>query len=231
MLKKISVLTIFPESIKCFINSSIIKKAIANQKIEIELIDFRQYSKDKHKKVDDYQYGGGPGMVLQLQPIVDCLRMIKTKKTYTILTSASGYLYSQNEAIKISSNYEHLIIICGHYEGIDERIHQYVDTSICIGDYVLTGGEAASIVIIDSVVRLIDGVIHKESLQSESFNDYLLDYPVYTKPIDFEGHLVPDVLLSGNHKEIMNYRENQKILKTKKYRPDIYNKYLNKGEK
>lgn len=231
MLKKISVLTIFPESIKCFINSSIIKKAIANQKIEIELIDFRQYSKDKHKKVDDYQYGGGPGMVLQLQPIVDCLRMIKTKKTYTILTSASGYLYSQNEAIKISSNYEHLIIICGHYEGIDERIHQYVDTSICIGDYVLTSGEAASIVIIDSIVRLIDGVIHKESLQSESFNDYLLDYPVYTKPIDFEGHLVPDVLLSGNHKEIMNYRENQKILKTKKYRPDIYNKYLNKGEK
>lgn len=231
MLKKISILTLFPESISSFVNSSIIKKAIDNEKVEIELIDFRKYSLDNHNKVDDYQYGGGPGMVLGLQPIVSCLKTIKTKKSYTILTSASGCIYSQSEAKRLTNNYEHLIIICGHYEGVDERINNYIDNSVCIGDYILTGGETAAMVIIDSVVRLIDGVINKESLYTESFNnDYLLDYPVYTKPQDFEGYLVPDILLSGNHKKIEEFRNNQRILKTKKNRPDLYGKFLKEKE-
>lgn len=230
MIKRISILTLFPESINSFINSSIIKKAIDNNKVVIELINFRNYSNNKHQKVDDYQYGGGPGMVLALQPIIDCLKTIKTKKSYTILTSASGCLYSQAEATRITNNYEHLIIICGHYEGVDERINEYIDSSICIGDYILTGGESASIVIIDSIVRLIDGVINKESLTTESFNENLLDYPVYTKPINYENHLVPEILLSGNHKKILEYRNKQRILKTKKNRPDLYNKFLKENK-
>ncbi len=231
-LLKISFISLFPEMFNGFINSSIIKRAVQNNIVEFEIINFRDFSKDKHHKVDDYQYGGGSGMVLMLQPIVDCINSIKTENSLVILMTPKGKVYNQRIAEEISKNYNHLIIISGHYEGFDERIKNYIDIEISIGDYILTGGELPSMIIADSIIRLMDGVISKDSLISESFNDYLLDYPVYTKPIDFNGHKVPDVLLSGNHKEIQSYRLNEQIKITKLNRPDLYKKYIKfkKGE-
>ena len=221
MLKKISILSLFPESFSSYLNQSIVKKAIDNKKIEIKIIDYRQFSNNKHKKVDDTPFGGGPGMVIQLQPIVDCLNKIKTKNSCVILTTPSGYLYNQSYAKKFSLDYEHLIIICGHYEGIDERIYNFIDLPLSIGDYVLTGGEIPALIILDSVTRLLDGVINKESLISESFERNLLDYPVYTKPRIYDSYEIPDVLLSGNHQKIKEFREKMQFEKTKKYRPDL----------
>ncbi|MDE5599480.1 MAG: tRNA (guanosine(37)-N1)-methyltransferase TrmD [Ureaplasma sp.] len=221
MLKKISILSLFPESFSSYLNQSIIKNAINNKKIEIQIIDYRQFANNKHKKVDDTPFGGGPGMVIQLEPIVDCLNKIKTENSCVILTTPSGYLYNQSYAKKFSLDYEHLIIICGHYEGIDERIYNFIDIPLSIGDYVLTGGEIPALIILDSVTRLLDGVINKESLISESFETNLLDYPVYTKPRVYDSYEVPDVLLSGNHQKIKEFREKMQFEKTKKYRPDL----------
>lgn len=221
MLRKISILSLFPESFDSYLNQSIIKKAIENKKIEIEIIDYRQFSSNKHKKVDDTPFGGGPGMVIQLEPIVECLKKIKTNNSCVILTTPSGYLYNQSFAKNFSVNYEHLIIICGHYEGIDERIYHYIDIPLSIGDYVLTGGEIPALIILDSITRLLDGVINKDSLISESFEANLLDYPVYTKPRIYDSHEVPEVLVSGNHEKIREFRHKMQIEKTKKYRPDL----------
>ncbi|MDE6289527.1 MAG: tRNA (guanosine(37)-N1)-methyltransferase TrmD [Ureaplasma sp.] len=221
MIKKISILSLFPESFSSYLNQSIIKNAINNKKIEIQIIDYRQFANNKHKKVDDTPFGGGPGMVIQLEPIVDCLNKIKTENSCVILTTPSGYLYNQSYAKKFSLDYEHLIIICGHYEGIDERIYNFIDIPLSIGDYVLTGGEIPALIILDSVTRLLDGVINKESLISESFETNLLDYPVYTKPRVYDSYEVPDVLLSGNHQKIKEFREKMQFEKTKKYRPDL----------
>ncbi|AJQ45537.1 tRNA (guanine-N1)-methyltransferase [Ureaplasma diversum] len=228
---KISILTIFSDLFATWLNHSIIKNAIANQHVEIEIIDFRAYSKDKHKKVDDYQYGGGPGMVLLLQPIVDAIRAIKTENSIVILTSPRGSVFSQQTAVDLKSKYDHIILIAGHYEGFDERINHYIDATISIGDYVLTGGEIPCMIIADAIVRLIDGVISSDSLVSESFNNYLLDYPVYSKPVEFEGYKVPDVLLSGHHKNIATYRLEQQELITKQNRFDLYTKYINNKRK
>lgn len=225
-LLKISFISLFPEMFNGFINSSIIKKSVENNIVEFEIINFRDFSKDKHHKVDDYQYGGGSGMVLMLQPIVDCINSIKTENSLVILTTPKGKVYNQNIAEKISKNYNHLIIISGHYEGFDERIKNYIDIEVSIGDYILTGGELPSMIIADSIIRLIDGVISKDSLISESFNNYLLDYPIYTKPIDFNGYKVPNILLSGNHKEIQAFRLSEQIKITKLNRPDLYKKYI-----
>ncbi|KEZ22325.1 tRNA (guanosine(37)-N1)-methyltransferase TrmD [Ureaplasma diversum] len=228
---KISILTIFSDLFATWLNHSIIKNAIANQHVEIEIIDFRAYSKDKHKKVDDYQYGGGPGMVLLLQPIVDAIRAIKTENSIVILTSPRGSVFNQQIAVDLKSKYDHIILIAGHYEGFDERINHYIDATISIGDYVLTGGEIPCMIIADAIVRLIDGVISSDSLVSESFNNYLLDYPVYSKPVEFEGYKVPDVLLSGHHKNIATYRLEQQELITKQNRFDLYTKYINNKRK
>lgn len=217
---KIDILTLFPKMFDGFLSESIIKRAIENKKVEINIIDFRKYSKDPHGSVDDTPYGGGAGMVLMPQPIFDCIRSIKTNDSLVIMLTPEGKTYKQEMALKLK-NHKHLILLCGHYEGFDERIKTICDMFISVGDFILTGGEIPSMLITDSIVRLLDGVIDKESLESESFNSKLLDYPTYTKPRDFEGMLVPDVLLSGDHKKIAEYRKNEKIKKTKELRPDL----------
>ena len=217
---KIDVLTLFPESIEGFINESIIKRAIKSGKVEINLINFRRYSPLNNNQVDDTPYGGGAGMVLRCEPIFNCLDEIKTDDSYVILLTPEGRTYNQSIAKELT-NKKHLILICGHYEGFDERIKTLVDEEISIGDFILTGGELVASAIIDSVVRLIDGVITKDSLESESFNDNLLDYPTYTKPAEYRGLKVPDVLISGNHELINKWREEKRIEKTKEKRPDL----------
>lgn len=228
---KISVLTLFPNFFDNFLQTSIIKRAIDKKNVEIEIINFRDFSKNKHKKVDDTPFGGGAGMVLTLQPIVDAIKWIKKNNSKVILLTPSGSLYQQKKAFEFS-NFEHIILICGHYEGFDERLLNYVDYQISIGDYILTSGETASLVVMESIIRLIPNVINNKSLENESFNDYLLDYPNYTKPVNFEGLEVPSVLLEGNHKKIDSFRKEQRILKTKLNRNDLYQKYIRqKGNK
>ena len=217
---KIDILTIFPEMFDGFLNTSIIKRAIQQKFVNIEIHDIRKYSKDPHKRVDDYSFGGGRGMVLMPQPIFDAVDDLKKEKSKVILMTPQGIPYKQKMAYDLSLE-KHIIIICGHYEGFDERIRSLADIEISIGDYVLTGGELASMVVTDSVVRLIDGVIEKESHINDSFNNNLLDYPVYTKPVNFRGLKVPDVLLSGHHANIKKFREDEAYKKTKERRPDL----------
>ncbi len=217
---KIDILTIFPEMFDGFLNTSIIKRAIQQKFVNIEIHDIRKYSKDPHKRVDDYSFGGGRGMVLMPQPIFDAVDDLKKENTRVILMTPQGIPYKQKMAYDLSLE-KHIIIICGHYEGFDERIRSLADIEISIGDYVLTGGELASMVVTDSVVRLIDGVIEKESHINDSFNNNLLDYPVYTKPVNFRGMKVPDVLLSGHHANIKKFREDEAYKKTKERRPDL----------
>lgn len=217
---KIDILTLFPEVFEGFINTSIIKRAIDKDIIKINLINFRDYSPLNNKQVDDTPYGGGAGMILRCEPIFECLDSMDTEDAYIILLSPEGTKYKQDVAKRLKEH-KHLIIICGHYEGFDERIKTRVDEVISIGDYILTGGEIPAMAITDSVARLLPGVITKASLDDESFNDNLLDYPTYTKPAEYHGLKVPDVLVSGNHKLINEYRKNMKIEKTKALRPDL----------
>ncbi len=217
---RIDVLTLFPESIKGFLDESIIKRAINSGKVEINLINFRDYSPLNNNQVDDTPYGGGAGMVLRCEPIFNAIEDIKTDDSYVIMLTPEGSTYKQAKAVELT-NKKHIILLCGHYEGFDERIKTLVDEEISIGDFILTGGELAASIIIDSVVRLIDGVITKESLDSESFSDNLLDYPTYTKPAEYKGLKVPDVLISGNHELIKKWREEERIKKTKEKRPDL----------
>ena len=216
----IDILTLFPEMFEGFINTSIIKRAIEKEIIQVNLINFRDYSPLNNKQVDDTPYGGGAGMILRCEPIFECLDSIDTEDAYIILLSPEGTKYKQDVAKRLKEH-KHLIIICGHYEGFDERIKTRVDEVISIGDYILTGGEIPAMAITDSVARLLPDVITKASLDDESFNDNLLDYPTYTKPAEYRGLKVPDVLISGNHKLIDEYRKNMKIEKTKALRPDL----------
>ena len=220
---KIDILTLFPHMFDGFLNESIIKRAIYDNKVFINVYDIREYSKDKHKKVDDYGYGGGQGMVLMPQPIFDAVDDLKTAESKVILLTPQGKTYNQSIAYDLTLE-KHLIIICGHYEGFDERIRTLADIELSIGDYVLTGGELASMVITDSVVRLLDGVINKDSHIYDSFHDNLLDYPVYTKPANFRGMEVPNVLLSGHHEKINEWRMQEQINRTKERRPDLLEK-------
>lgn len=217
---KIDILTLFPNMFTGFLNESIIKRAIEKQLVEINIHNFRDYSNEPHGNVDDTPYGGGAGMVLACQPIFDCIEALKTDESKVIMLTPDGSLYNQEMAVSLK-NEKHLILLCGHYEGFDERIKSICDLFISIGDYVLTGGEIPSMVVADSVIRLLDGVIDKESLESESFTNKLLDYPTYTKPRVFRGMEVPGVLLSGDHKKINEYRLNEQIKKTKELRPDL----------
>ena len=191
--------------------------------VEINIIDFRKYSKDPHQKVDDTPYGGGSGMVLMCQPIYDCIESIKKENSKVIMLTPDGTLYKQKIAYDLAQE-KHLILLCGHYEGFDERIRNIVDMEISIGDYVLTGGEIPAMVVSDSVIRLVDGVIDKNSHLVDSFNDSLLDYETYTKPYDFRGMKVPDVLISGDHKKIDDFRRNSRYNRTKDRRPDLLEK-------
>ena len=212
---KISILTLFPNMFDGFLNESIIKRAILKKKVEIEIINFREFSTSNNNQVDDTPYGGGAGMVLMCQPIFDCVEKIKTDDSLVIMLAPDGKKYKQSMA-KEFSKCKHLILLCGHYEGFDERIKTIVDMEVSIGDFVLTGGEIPAMAISDSVIRLIEGVISKDSLVSESFEDDMFDYPVYTKPADFRGLKVPEVLISGNHAKINEWRHNKRVEKTNK---------------
>ena len=217
---KIDILTLFPNMFNGVFLESIIKRAIDDKKVSINLVNFRDYTNDPHNKVDDTPYGGGAGMVLMAQPIFDCVKSLKTSNSKVILLSPSGKPYKQKMAYDLSQE-KHLIIICGHYEGFDERIKSICDMEISIGDYVLTGGEIPAMVLVDSIVRLLPGVITSESHLNDSFNDNLLDYPTYTKPRVYVGMEVPEVLLSGDHKKISEYREKERLRITKENRPDL----------
>lgn len=220
---KIDILTLFPEMFENIFSSSIIKRAIEDKKVEINIYNFRDYTTDPHNKVDDTPYGGGAGMVLTCQPIFDCVEAIRKDYSKVILLTPDGKTYNQEMAYNLSKE-KHLILIAGHYEGFDERIRSICDLELSIGDYVLTGGELASMVIVDSIVRLLPGVIEEESHKNDSFNNNLLDYPTYTKPRIYKGMEVPEVLLSGDHKKIANWRMEQSIKKTKERRPDLLSK-------
>ena len=218
---KIDILTLFPNMFEGAFQESIIKRAIENKIVEVNIHNFRDYTNDPHNKVDDTPYGGGAGMVLMAQPIFDCVEALKTENSKVILLTPSGIPYKQKQAYDLSKE-KHLIIICGHYEGFDERIRTLADFEISIGDYVLTGGEIPAMVLVDSITRLIPGVINERSHIEDSFNEkYLLDYPSYTKPRVFRGMEVPEILLSGDHKKIDEYRYQESVRKTKEIRPDL----------
>ena len=219
---KIDILTLFPNMFDGFINESIIKRAIQKGNVEINVIDFRSYSKLNNNQVDDTPYGGGGGMVLRVEPLYDAIMDVKgdDKDAKVILMTPDGVPYKQEIAVNLA-NEKHLIFVCGHYEGFDERIRTLCDMELSIGDYVLTGGELPAMVISDSIIRLLDGVITDTSLDSESFNDELLDYPTYTKPQEFMGMKVPDVLLNGDHAKIKAWRDEMRIKRTKERRPDL----------
>ena len=221
---KVDILTLFPEMFVS-LETSIIGKAIETNAIEINTINIRDFSKSKHKKVDDRAYGGGAGMVIRPDVVYDSYNSIqKTKNTKTIYLSPKGSLLTQ-EKVKELSKEEHLILLCGHYEGVDQRVlDKIVDEEISIGDYVLTGGELPAMVLIDTVTRHIEGVLNKESIKEESFSENLLEYPQYTRPEIFLDMKVPEVLLSGNHKEIRKWRENEAINITRKKRPELLKK-------
>ncbi|WP_339145789.1 MULTISPECIES: tRNA (guanosine(37)-N1)-methyltransferase TrmD [unclassified Sutcliffiella] len=228
---KIDILSIFPEMFKGVLESSILKKAAEKGAVEYSVTDFREFADNKHKTVDDYPYGGGAGMVLKAQPIFDAVLSLtegqpSVKKPRVILMCPQGERYTQKKAEELAEE-EHLIFICGHYEGYDERIREHVVTDeISIGDYVLTGGELASMVIVDSVVRLLPDVLGKAaSHEQDSFSTGLLEHPHYTRPADFRGMKVPDVLLSGNHAHIENWRTKESLRRTWSRRPDLFNMY------
>ena len=215
---KIDILTLFPEMFDNVFNESIIKRAKDKNLVNINIHNFRDNSPLNNKQVDDTIYGGGPGMLLRCEPIFET--MDKIEPGYVVLLSPDGEKFNQKMAMEISKK-DHLIFICGHYEGFDERIKTLSDKIVSIGDYVLTGGEIPCMVMVDSITRLIPGVINSESLDSESFNDNYLDYPMYTKPYEYRGMKVPDVLVSGDHKKIDEWRRIEREKKTKEKRPDL----------
>lgn len=217
---KIDILTLFPEAFEP-LKTSILGRAVENGILEFNLINIRDFSKDKHKKCDDYPFGGGAGMLMTVQPLFDAINSVYTEKSKIIFPSPIGKTFCVEKAQELS-NCEHLIFVCGHYEGVDERIFElFPIEQISIGDYVLTGGELPAMVMIDSLSRFVDGVITKESLDNESFSNGLLEYPQYTRPQEFMGLRVPDVLVSGNHQEVDKWRLSQSLDRTKKLRSDL----------
>ena len=214
-MMKIDILTLFPDMFTGFLNESIIKRAIEKNLVTIKVHNIRDYSPFKNKQVDDYQYGGGAGMVLMCEPIFAAIEDLKQDDTFVIMMSPSGKNFKEQIA-KEYSNKKHIILLCGHYEGFDERIKTIVDEEISIGEFILTVGEIPAMAITDAITRLIPGVINEESLLSETFTDDLVDYPVYTKPAVFRGMEVPSVLLSGHHANIQKWREGKRQELTKK---------------
>ena len=221
---KIKILTLFPAMFDAFKDESIIKRAIAKGVCEIEVIDIRDYSLSKHRHVDDTPCGGGQGMVLAVDVIDRCIKANKGDNSHVIMMTPQGRRYNQGIALELKEK-EEIIILCGHYEGFDERIRTYVDEEISIGDFVLTGGEIPAMVISDSVIRLLDNAIKEESHQDDSFSTGLLEYPQYTRPIEYDGMRVPDVLLSGNHKNISLFRKKESLRRTYLRRPDLLENY------
>ena len=228
---KITILTLFPEMFDGFLTNSIIKRAIAKNIVEVKIVNIRDYTLDKYGRVDTPPVGGGAGLIMKCQPIVDALKANSTNESKKIILSPRGEQYTQSKAIFLSKEKD-IVLLCGHYEGIDERVNNYVDEAISIGDYILTGGEIAAMAISDSVIRLLDGAIANESLDEESFTNDLLEYPQYTEPREFNNAQIPDILYTGNHEAIRKYRLKESLKLTKKYRPDLFNKHaFSKEEK
>ncbi|HIT62573.1 MAG TPA: tRNA (guanosine(37)-N1)-methyltransferase TrmD [Candidatus Caccovivens faecavium] len=217
---KIDILTLFPDMFAP-LKESIIKRAVDKKLLEINIVDIREFSKDKHKKCDDYPFGGGAGMLMQVEPLYYAIKSVQDEKSKLIFPSPQGKVFNQNMAKELSEE-EHLVFICGHYEGVDERIFElFAIEEISLGDFILTGGELPSMVMVDAISRLVDGVISRESLENESFSNGLLEYPQYTRPSSFMGLDVPEVLLSGNHQEIEKWRNEQSLKRTKERRKDL----------
>ena len=228
---KIKVLTLFKEQFAGFMDTSMIKRIISQGLVEIELIDIRDYSFDRHRHVDDTPYGGGAGMLMRVDVLANAIRSNRTDDTYVLLTSPKARPYTEEDACRLKDKKE-LMIICGHYEGVDARIEDEIDENVSIGDYILTGGELAAMVVMDSVMRLINEAITPESLKEESYTDGLLEYPQYTRPFVFEGKEVPFVLTNGNHEEIRKYNLKMSLRDTYLYRRDLLDKkVLNEEEK
>ena len=221
---KISLLTICPEQFDSFIKTPLIARNISSGLLQLEVIDIRDFAPGSFRKVDDSPYGGGPGMIMRCQPIYDALKEIRTADSHVIIMAPRGTPYKQ-ETAHLLSEYKHLIIICGHYEGVDERVYETADEIISIGDYILTGGELPAMVVCDSLMRLIEGSMKKESTIEESFEDGLLEYPQYTRPADYNGMKVPEILLSGNREKIAKWRKEKAQELTEKNRPDLLKKY------
>lgn len=221
---KITILTLFPEMFTGFIETSIIKKAILKEAVEIQIVNIRDYTKDKHTRCDDYPFGGGAGLVMQAQPVIDAIRAVSNEHSHIAMMTPQGKTFDQAKAKSMRMEIQELVLVCGHYEGFDERIRSFVDEEISIGDFVLTGGELPAMVISDALIRLLDNVITTESYENDSFEDGLLEYPHYTRPLDFEGMLVPEVLRSGHHEKIRQWRLKQSLKKTLKVRPDLIEK-------
>ena len=220
---KIDILTLFPDMFAP-LKESIIKRAVDKKLLEINIVDIREFSKDKHKKCDDYPFGGGAGMLMQVEPLYYAIKSVQSGNSKLIFPSPQGKVFNQNMAKELSEE-EHLVFICGHYEGVDERIFELFNIEeISLGDFVLTGGELPSMVMVDAISRLVDGVISRESLESESFSNNLLEYPQYTRPSSFMGLDVPEVLLSGNHQEVDKWRAEQSLKRTKERRKDLLKK-------
>ena len=225
---KFNVLTLFPNMFSGFLGESLMKRAIENNLMDIEITDIRDYSRNKHRKVDDYPYGGGKGLVMGPEPIILAHEGIsKLEKSRTIFLSPGGKVLTQAKVRELRE-YDQLILICGHYEGIDQRaIELIVDEELSIGDYILTGGELPAMVLMDAVGRYVEGVVGSmESVLEDSLTDGLLKYPQYTNPREYRGLEVPEVLLSGHHRKIVEWRKEQSILRTRRSRPDLWRKYI-----
>ena len=226
---KFTILTLFPDLIRTVLGESIIGRAQKKGAIDVEAFNIRDYTKNKQKQVDDYPYGGGSGMVMQCQPIYDCFLTATNdcaQKPHTIYMSPQGKVLTQ-EKVKELAQYDHLVILCGHYEGVDERVlEEIVDEEISIGDYVLTGGELPACILVDSVARMLDGVLRsEEAFEGESLYNGLLEYPQYSRPEVWNDRQVPEILLSGHHKNIQDWRMEMSLERTKQKRPDLYEKY------
>lgn len=229
---KFTVLTLFPEMMKTIFGESIIGRAVKNGLLEINVVNIRDYTVDKHRRVDDSPYGGGFGMVMSCQPIVDCYRDVtKGKKVKTLYMSPQGRVFDENAAVELSKE-EEIVILCGHYEGVDERALEILNVEeYSVGNYVLTGGELPAAIIVDAVGRLVDGVLPDPSCyEDESIFSGLLEYPQYTRPEEYEGKRVPEVLLSGHHANIQKWKKEQSIIRTKQKRPDLYEKWSEENE-
>ncbi|MBR4471106.1 MAG: tRNA (guanosine(37)-N1)-methyltransferase TrmD [Erysipelotrichaceae bacterium] len=222
-MKKITILSITPEQFDSFLKTPLISRAIENGILDLKIVDIRDYSPGSFRKIDDSPYGGGAGMVLRCQPVLDCLESLKSEESHSLVFAPIGRPYTQKDAHRLSE-FDDLILICGHYEGFDARIYPHIDEIISIGDYVLSGGELPAMVVCESIMRLVEGSMKKESTIEESFEEGLLEYPQYTKPYDYKGECVPDVLLSGNHEEIKRWRKEKSMEITKRNRPDLLEK-------
>lgn len=224
------ILTLFPDMVMSGLNTSILARAMDRGLISVEAVNIRDYTRDRHGRVDDYTYGGGAGMLMQAQPVYDCIEAVQKRlpvRGHVVFMSPQGRVFSQKIAEELSRK-EDLILLCGHYEGVDERVlEESVDESISIGDYVLTGGELPAMIVVDAVSRLVPGVLgNGESAETDSFQDGLLEYPQYSRPEEWHGRKVPEILLSGDHARVDAWRLEQSLERTKERRPDLYDIYL-----